>query len=191
MIFSFSTSGQKDIKFSFAAINELTNATAIVVDYSVNAGSPVWITSGLTSNSLPLTNAYQLFNIDFATITAANNNANFKIRLRFTGANMTADSGARITFNNIAVHGTQVTLAVVENTILKFSIYPNPFSDIVNIIGINGNASFNLFTIDGKLIKKGKLEENNQINLNDLSKGLYLLQLTSDGKAETKKIIKK
>jgi len=191
MIFSFSTSGKKDIKFSFAAINELTNATAIVVDYAVNAGSPVWITSGLTSSSLPLTNAYQLFNIDFETITTANNNANFKIRLRFAGANMTADTGARITFNNIAVYGTQTTLAVVENTALKFSIYPNPFSDVVNIIGINGNASFNLFTIDGKLIKKGKLEENNQINLNDLSKGLYLLQLNSDGKTETKKIIKK
>jgi hypothetical protein len=104
---------------------------------------------------------------------------------------MTADTSARITFNNIAVYGTQTTLAVVENTALKFSIYPNPFSDVVNIIGINGNASFNLFTIDGKLIKKGKLEENNQINLNDLSKGLYLLQLNSDGKTETKKIIKK
>ena len=191
MIFSFSTSGQKYIKFSFAAINELTNATAIVVDYSVNAGSPVWITSGLTSSSLPLTNAYQLFNIDFETITTANNNANFKIRLRFAGANMTADTGARITFNNIAVHGTQTTLAVIENSELKFSIYPNPFSDVVNIIGIYGKASFNLFTIDGKLIKQGKLEENNQINLNDLSKGLYLLQLTSDGKTETKKIIKK
>ena len=193
MIFSFSTSGQKDIKFSFAAINELTNATAIVVDYAVNAGSPVWITSGLTSSSLPLTNAYQLFNIDFATITAVNNNANFKIRLRFIGANMTKDTGDRITFNNIAVYGTQVNLAVVENTVLKFSIYPNPFSDVVNIIGMNhsDNATFNLFTIDGKLIKQGKLEENNQINLNDLSKGLYLLQLTSDGKTETKKIIKK
>lgn len=193
MVFNVSTSGQKDIQFSFAAINELTNATAIVVDYAVNAGSPVWITSGLTSSSLPLTNAYQLFNIDFATITAANNNANFKIRLRFTGANMTADTGARITFNNIAIYGTQVTLAVFENTVLKFSIYPNPFSDIVNIIGMNhtDDVAFNLFTIDGKLIKKGRLEENNQINLNDLSKGLYLLQLTSGGKIETKKIIKK
>lgn len=193
LIFNISTIGQKDIKFSFAAINELTNATAIVVDYSVNAGSPVWITSGLTSSSLPLTSAYQLFNINFATITSANNNANFKIRLRFTGANMTADTGARITFNNIAVYGTQVTLSSVSNTALKFSIYPNPFSDIVNIVGMNhtDNVAFNLFTIDGKLIKQGKLEENNQINLNDLSKGLYLLQLTSDGKTETKKIIKK
>ena len=106
---------------------------------------------------------------------------------------MTADTGARITFNNIAVYGTQTTLAVVENTALKFSIYPNPFSDVVNIIGMDhtDDVAFNLFTIDGKLIKKGRLEENNQINLNDLSKGLYLLQLTSDGKTETKKIIKK
>ncbi|KAB1157061.1 CotH kinase family protein [Flavobacterium luteum] len=193
LIFNISTVGQKDIKISFAAINELTNATAIIVDYSVNEGTPVWITSGLTSSSFPLTNAYQLFNINFATITAANNNADFKIRLRFSGTNMTADTGARITFNNIAVYGTQITLSMVSNTALEFSVYPNPFSDNINIVGMNQseNAIYNLFTIDGKLIKKGRLEENNQIHLNDVSKGLYLLQLTSNGKTETKKIIKK
>jgi hypothetical protein len=190
MVFNFSTTGQKDIKFSFAAINELTNATGILIDYAVNAGTPVWLTTGLAASTLPMTNVYQLFNIDFTSITAVSNNANFKIRLRFTGTNMTVDNGNRITFNNIALHGTEIVLAVEENFSLQYAVYPNPVTDIINVVGINTVANYKLYTIDGKQVKSGILE-NAQINLSDLSKGLYLLQIESEGKIETKKISKK
>jgi hypothetical protein len=192
MVFSFTTSGHKDIKFSFAAINELTNASGISVDYSTNAGTPVWTTSGMTNTTFLLSAVYQLFNVDFSAITAANNNADFKVRLRFTGANLTADTGARITFNNIAVYGTPISLAVVENNVSQYSVFPNPFSDVVNVIGITEtqNVSYKLFTVDGKLIKNGNIE-NAQVNLADVSQGIYLLQLNANGKTETKKIIKR
>ncbi len=139
MIFNFSTSGQKDIKLTFAAINELTNASAILVDYSTNAGSPLWTSGGLASSSLSLTNSYQLFSIDFSSISSANNNPDFKVRLRFSGTNMTVDNGNRITFNNIAVHGTKTTLSVNQKEALQFSVFPNPFSDIVNVVGVKSS----------------------------------------------------
>ena len=191
MVFNFSTFGKKDIKLSFAAINELTNATGILVDYSLNAGDPTWTTDGLASSTLPLTNAYQLFNIDFSNITAANNNANFKVRLRFTGANMTADTGARISFNNIAVHGTQLSLAVEENSKQLFAIYPKPVREFLNVVGLyqTGPVNFKLFSIDGKQIKSGSID-NSLLNLSDLSRGLYLLEMESEGKIEIEKIIK-
>jgi hypothetical protein len=188
MIFNLPTSGYKDIKFSFAAINELTNATSIVVDYSINAGTPVWITSG----NMPLTAAFQLFNVDLSTLVSTNNNPNFKIRLRFAGTNMTVDTGARITFNNIALSGIQLPLATVSNSAVKFNVFPNPFVDVVNVIGVNETqkVTFKVFTIDGKLIKSGELE-NSQANLVDLNQGIYVMQLISDGKTETKKLIKR
>lgn len=192
VVLNFSTANKKDIKVKFAAINELTNASAITIDYSINAGTPVWITTGLTTSSIPLTAAYQLFSFDFTSITSANNNANFKVRIRFTGTNMTADTGARITFNNIAVYGTSITLSIEENEAFKFSVFPNPFSDIVTIEGANETqkVSYTLFSMDGKLIHSGIIV-NNQINFNDLSKGIYMLQLSSDDKIETKKIVKR
>jgi hypothetical protein len=192
MVFNFTTSGYRDIKLSFAVINELTNATAIAVDYSTVAGTPVWTTAGLASSSIALTSGYQLDNIDFTSITAANNNANFKVRLRFTGANMTVDNGNRITFNNIAVHGTEMPLAVVTPEAQKFTVFPNPTSNLVNVVGFNETqtVTYQLFTIEGKMIKSGTLE-NGQVHLSELPKGMYLLQLASDGKSETKKIIKK
>ncbi len=189
MVFNFSTVGFKDIQFGFAAKNELTNAEAIAIDYSVNAGTPVWITTGLASASLPLTAAYQDFNVDFTPVTLANNNANFKIRLRFTGSgDMTVSAGNRITFNNISLIGTE-TLGVKQNQLTQFSVYPNPFSDIVHIAGLQ-NADYKVFSIEGKLVKSGKAETS-QINLSSLNSGMYLLQLTSGNTTETKKIIKR
>ena len=116
----------------------------------------------------------------------------FKVRLRFTGTNMTADTGARISFNNIAVHGTSIPLSVVENATVEFSVYPNPFSDFVNVVGMETSetVSYRMYTIDGKLIKSGEIL-NSQIDLNTLTKGMYLLQMTTNGRTETKKIIKK
>lgn len=188
MVFNVSSTGYNDIKFSFAAMNELTNATGIAVDYSVNAGTPVWITTGLAASTLPLSDAFQLFEVDFASVAAADNNANLKIRLRFVGSgDMTVSAGNRITFNNIAVHGT-AALGVKENTASQFIVYPNPFNDILNINGIE-TATYKIFSIEGKLIKSGMATSS--IRLGDLSKGMYLLQLTANGATETKKIIKK
>ncbi|RZJ30964.1 MAG: T9SS type A sorting domain-containing protein [Flavobacterium sp.] len=190
MIFNFSTVGYKDIKFSFAAVNELTNATGILIDYSTVSGTPVWTTAGLASSTLPLTSAFQLYNIDFTSITAAGQNANFKIRLRFTGSNMDVSNGNRITFNNIAVHGTQ-QLGLNHQDVVSFIVYPNPTNGILNVGGTNGEVDFRVYAMDGRLVKSGKLNTEAQLFIDELNSGLYLLQLTSDGKTETKKIFKK
>ena len=189
MVFNVSTSGFKNIILSFAAMNELAGVTGLSVDYATNAGTPVWLTSGLTATSLPLFSAYQLYQIDFTTILAANDNANFKVRLRFTGPNMTLDAGNRVTFNNVAVDGVQLPLIVTENSALKYKIYPNPFLDVINLSGINDAATYSIYTIEGKLIKNQRVQ-NSQIDLGEMSKGVYLLQLLSDGKKETHRIIK-
>lgn len=189
MVFNLNTSGFENVAFGFAAKNENTQAEAIAVDYAVNAGEPVWITTGLAASSLPLTAAYQDFNVDFAAIATADNNSNFKVRLRFTGSgDMTVSAGNRITFNNISLVGTALPLAVKQNHASAFSVYPNPFTDAINLAGIS-SADYKLYSIDGKLIKAGHMDQ--QLHVAELAKGMYLLQLTANGTTETKKIIKK
>ena len=109
LLFNFSTVGYKNIVFGFTAKDE-DAADAIIVDYSVSAGNPVWLTTDLSSISLSLSSEFQLFEVDFSAIINANNNPNFKIRLRFTGSNMTVDNGDRVTFNNFSVKGVQLPL---------------------------------------------------------------------------------
>jgi uncharacterized repeat protein (TIGR02543 family) len=135
MLFNFSTLGYKNIKFSFAAIDEGA-ASAIAVDYAVNSGAPVWITTGLAATSLPLTDAFQLFQINFSSEATVNNNANFKVRLRFTGSNMTVEDGKKVTFNNFAVDGVQL-----PNTFNISYTSPNDFTRNIPIANLNPTVS--------------------------------------------------
>jgi len=187
MIFNISTLGYKDIEFAFAALDE--NAVdGITVDYSVDGST--WTNSGLSQTNLPLTQNYQLFEIDFSTLTLVNNNPNFRVRLRFYGDNLTIDQGNRVTFNNFSFKGVPLTLSLPEDNKLNISVYPNPTSGNLNILHSYDKVNYQLYSIDGKLIQTGSVF-NQQIQLDGLQNGIYLLQLENDGKRETKKIVKK
>jgi hypothetical protein len=189
MVFSISSLGYKDLKFVFAAINELA-ADALVIDYSVSNGSPIWITTGLSASEFVLSLEYQLFTVDFSNVAAADNNANLKIRIRFTGSNMTEDAGNRVTFNNISVQGVALPLSAPQIQALDFKVFPNPTSDVINVAHSYAEVQFKLYTIEGRIIQAGSLESS-RINIENLPEGLYLLQLYAEGKTAIKKIIKK
>lgn len=73
----------------------------------------------------------------------------------------------------------------------NFSIYPNPVKDILTIIN-SSNISFDRMTITD-LVGKKIIEQNgnsNQINVAQLPQGIYLLQITSNGKKSINKFIK-
>jgi uncharacterized repeat protein (TIGR02543 family) len=131
LIFNLSTKEYKNIKFSFAAMDEGA-ATGITIDYSVNSGTPVWITTGLAATSFALVNnSFQLYESDFTAITAVNDNPNFKIRLRFTGPDMTASAGNRVTFNNIALDGVKMPLIYLSPNTFTVGAPITPLSPTV------------------------------------------------------------
>lgn len=190
MIFEFSSLGYKAILFGFAAKDE-NAADAILVDYSVSENTAVWTTEGLTATSLNLSNEYQLYEVDFSSIEAVNNNPNLKIRLRFEGENMTQDNGDRVTFNNFSVKGIPESFDIADPIpALQFNIYPNPVSEELYIVHGYNEVAYKLFSVDGKLIQNGLLQ-GLKINVSNLQSGLYILQLEVDGKNEIKKIVKK
>lgn len=188
VLFNCSTSGYRELKFAFAVKDEGA-ATGISVEYSVNAGTPIWISTGLTPASFPITGNYQRLEVDFTTIALAENNPDFKIRLRFTGPNMTSDTGNRVTFNNFSVEGKIITLSSLETSGQAFSVYPNPATSVLNIAHAFSFLEYQLFSIEGKNVGQGRIT-NKQIDVSQLPSGVYLLQLSSEGKKEVKKFIK-
>lgn len=76
----------------------------------------------------------------------------------------------------------------------KLSVYPNPANGIVNInndqnILVNG---VEIVDINGRTVKSVKYDgvSNAQINISDLSSGMYLMNISSDKGMSTKKIMK-
>ena len=185
MLFNISTKGYKNIKFAFAAKDEGA-ANAIILEYALNAESPVW----LSLSTFTISNNFALFTADFSDIIGANKNPNFAIRLRFSGIDMTADNGNRVTFNNISVEGTAETLSVNASQLQTLNLYPNPFEDFVYLSDKGKVFDYNLYAIEGKLIKSGDIKDG-KLNLQDLTSGIYLLKIRNDEGKKTVKLVKK
>ena len=75
--------------------------------------------------------------------------------------------------NSTVVHDPN--LAIGEVLSKKIQFYPNPAQDIVHIKGINGNFSYEIFSLDGKKVKTGT--SNGSINLADLIPGIYFVSV--------------
>lgn len=83
------------------------------------------------------------------------------------------------------------TIATIDATLdASVSIFPNPIVETINI-QLNGytQAEGYLFDANGRQVKKMYLSYDNQINVADLAKGNYLLQIKAADKQTVKKIL--
>ena len=72
------------------------------------------------------------------------------------------------------------SLANQDNIINKVSVYPNPFTNKINVSNIIGEVDFILSNTLGQIIFSGtNIQEK---DLSFLEKGVYLLNLKSDNK---------
>jgi len=86
------------------------------------------------------------------------------------------------------------SLAIGDVSSSDFSIYPNPTSSVINISN-SSNIEINsviVADLNGRTIKTIKVNNvaNTQINLSDVSTGIYLMTINSDKGSITKKIVR-
>jgi hypothetical protein len=94
-----------------------------------------------------------------------------------------------LNFDNLI---TSVSEKTSVNTL--FNLYPNPASNVVtlNIGNTNNNAdlTLNIYNVIGTLVKSKPLNQNQrQINIGDLSNGIYMVTIKSKDFTETQKLI--
>ena len=68
----------------------------------------------------------------------------------------------------------EATKEIMPQNEEEFSVYPNPTSNILYIKGLNQQEEIHLFDTNGKLVKSSREAE---LDMNDLSNGIYLLQV--------------
>ena len=80
---------------------------------------------------------------------------------------------------------------VKENTKINLSVFPNPAYDKITVTcQTQGNKTAQMFDVTGEKVKEIDFSaQETELNMRDLSNGIYLLRLkTSDG-TESRKII--
>jgi hypothetical protein len=94
-------------------------------------------------------------------------------------------SEERKTFSNFN------TLSSNSFEISEFNVYPNPSNGIVNV-NVNQPFQYEIYNLQGKLITNGITNSSSeQLDLRDLSTGMYLLKITIGSSSRTQKLILK
>ncbi len=123
-----------------------------------------------------------------------NVNISGAVILKFVQVNL---SSGQVAIDNI--EWTPYTTGIVkskeenlDNPVSEFNMYPNPASDVLTIITNNSsNNPYTIVDIYGRIIERGNLKGEANINVSALVKGLYFVNITDDnGKTHTKKFIK-
>lgn len=109
-----------------------------------------------------------------------------------TGMEYTPYGGTKIELNGITKR-LRWKLSIPENSNKEttFKIYPNPIQSgsIIHTENNFGATQFSISNIEGKLIQKGKLMSSNEIQLAQLSAGIYLLEISNaEGKKARQKM---
>lgn len=62
---------------------------------------------------------------------------------------------------------------------VKVSIYPNPTSNFITVSGLFNSESYVIYDMMGRALQNGDINDNNTINIENLSNGSYILKLTN------------
>ncbi|WP_310378835.1 glycosyl hydrolase [Flavobacterium sp.] len=152
--------------------------------------------SGYQGYNSPITSfVFQYWNVDRweDLVTETSNiissySKNFaEVRTNKVRLNVNSTTSGVARFYEIEIYGRVAsTLGIDELSSNKFTIYPNPTSNILHISGINEVDFLEILDLNGKqLIKKTSA---NSVDISNLSKGVYFLKLNNK---EIFKFIKK
>jgi peroxidase len=93
----------------------------------------------------------------------------------------------------IVSNSLRQTLPVVKE-VSQFKVYPNPASDILNIeLNNTGAATIKIFSATGELVKtivNGKKESHIQINVSNLTKGVYAINIITNREVKSITFVK-
>lgn len=89
-----------------------------------------------------------------------------------------------ILFDDVKIFNT----ASINENVITAAVFPNPAKDVLNINASEGIASFNIVTIDGKVVASST---SSSVNVSELTAGIYMYNATTvSGKVATGKFSK-
>ena len=177
-----STSSSSKLGFQLTAENGFNTKVGSFI-----AGSGTRVSGQRITQSTPSTSG----DWSFTWKSPATNEGNVTF---YTAVNATngngGTSGDQVVLANMSVG----VLGISEARRLHFEMFPNPASENLTIQLPSGskNASVVFYDYIGRMALTQKVSQtNNQINVQKLSSGVYIIKVLADGKIGTQKFVKK
>ena len=96
----------------------------------------------------------------------------------------------RAILNANASKVNDLTVGISDNNESRTTVYPNPATDVLNVLSENVIRQVEIYNVEGQLVKfsDGNVEN---IAISNLTEGLYFVKVITDNGTSTHKIIKK
>ncbi|MBE6337875.1 MAG: T9SS type A sorting domain-containing protein [Lentimicrobiaceae bacterium] len=95
--------------------------------------------------------------------------------------------GLHCEFVTSCIDTTNVNEIEVNN--VKFDVYPNPATDVINITSNAPRYEYQMINSLGQVVLEGVSSEDNTISVANMQNGIYFLKLVADGEMKINKII--
>ena len=109
-------------------------------------------------------------------------NRNAEVKVKFNSNGKVVERIINVTGNS----DTGIDNVTDDNLI---SVYPNPAVSYIRV-NAHGTANVRFYATDGSCVKSAVSEKNDIIDISGLAKGVYILRIEANGKAETIKLLK-
>ncbi|CAL2087289.1 Fibronectin type-III domain-containing protein [Tenacibaculum sp. 190524A05c] len=144
-------------------------------------------------------------------ITLSSNDFNFNANNRFRFRCDASGNADRVYFDQITISGDNVSsvrdtteedtptpgdelISFTEESLKKIKLYPNPANNILNIEILNGEfEEMTIYSVTGRIVysTKEKVRNKSTVDVTQFAAGNYFVKFVSNGKAVTKRFIKK
>lgn len=110
--------------------------------------------------------------------------------IAFVNNHDASDVNNRAILNANSVKLTDLTTGISDNNETGTAIYPNPATDMLNVISENAISKVEVFNVQGQLVKatNGTVSS---LSISDLNSGVYFVKVITDKGTATHKLIKK
>lgn len=193
--------------YQYVNVTAGTSYTLILESRSEAAGVPseVYILNteitnetGLTSTSSTVDAHFDITNDFNSSKSNATTNNFTENSFEFTASGsfiviyitspLAVDASTEVFFDNIELYETS-SLSVNDVTSFNVSLFPNPANNHITVKSNNFEvSSVNVYDLLGKLVVQENTKD--RIDISNLRKGMYFVEITSGNKSVTKKIIK-
>lgn len=182
-----SSSGAAGWGFELTAEEDTNNSKVGIFDITSSSGSPELIGTSAVTHSNENFDSWS-----FNWTAPATDEGAITFYAAVMAINGSGNGGDQTITTSVSVNSS--TLSINEENMLAFDIYPNPSQDFLTILLPNEitTGSIELFDYSGKSVKSKHINSvNNTLDMSNLSQGIYIIKLNSEGKTGVQRVIKK
>lgn len=176
-----------DLTFS-ANIDSYTIDAGYTVVAFIKALDPNNGYATVVNKSVTLTSSMTSFSV---SALAAELQAGFIIQYGFSVKGALGNPSNEASLGSVVLSSNAAVASVERNSLLNISMYPNPTNNYLNISSDNIISKVSIYNILGKQVKNIQINEKSKnIDVSNLSKGVYMIKYTVDNTVGSSKFMK-